>query len=89
MLVQGALGQNNAGRREARASSSSSGSVFRVPKQRTGIFKVSNTCMNLWDNMKEEKVGVEKQNFEKGFEKNEHACIVERVLGFRIFLPVW
>ena len=24
-----------------------------------------------------------------GFEKNEHACIVEGVLGFRIFLPVW
>ena len=26
---------------------------------------------------------------EKGFEKNEHACIVVGTLGFRIFLPVW
>ena len=39
--------------------------------------------------MVEEKAGVEKQNSEKGFEKNEHACIVEGVVGFRIFLPVW
>ena len=31
------------------------------------------------------KAGVEKQNSKKGFEKNEHACIVEGVLGFRIF----
>ena len=38
--------------------------------------------------MVEEKAGVEKQNSEKGFEKNEHACIVEGVVGFRIFLPV-
>ena len=61
----------------------------RVPKQWTGIFKVSNTCQNLCNNMVEEKAGVEKQNSKKGFEKNEHACIVEGVLGFRIFLPVW
>ena len=33
------------------------------------------------------KSGVEKQNSKKGFEKNEHACIVEGVLGFRIFCP--
>ena len=39
--------------------------------------------------MVEEKAGVENQNSEKGFEKNEHACIVEGVVGFRIFLPVW
>ena len=39
--------------------------------------------------MVEGKARVEKQNSEKGFEKNEHACIVEGVLGFRIFLPVW
>ena len=57
--------------------------------QRTGIFKVSNTCTNLCNNMVEENVGAEEQNSEKGFEKNEHACIVEGVLGFRIFLPVW
>ena len=38
--------------------------------------------------MVEEKAGVKKQNSKKGFEKNEHACIVEGVLGFRIFLPV-
>ena len=31
------------------------------------------------------KSGVEKQNSKKGFEKNEHACIVEGILGFRIF----
>ena len=37
--------------------------------------------------MVEEKAGVEKQNSKKGFEKNEHACIVEGVLGFRIFCP--
>ena len=35
--------------------------------------------------MVEEKEGVKKQNSKKGFEKN--ACIVEGVLGFRIFLP--
>ena len=34
------------------------------------------------------KCGVEKQNSKKGFEKNEHACIAEGVLGFQIFLPV-
>ena len=39
--------------------------------------------------MVEEKAGVEKQNSEKGFKKNEHACIVEGVVGFLIFLPVW
>ena len=50
---------------------------------------MSNTCQNLCNNMVEEKAGVEKQNSKKGFEKNEHACIVEGVLGFRIFLPVW
>ena len=53
--------------------------VSWVPKQRTGIFKVSNTCTNLYNNMVEEKAGVEKQNSEKGFEKNEHACSVEGV----------
>ena len=37
--------------------------------------------------MVQEKVVVEKQNSKKGFEKNEHACIVEGVLGFLIFLP--
>ena len=36
----------------------------------------------------QEKAGDEKQNSKKGFEKNEHACIVEGVLGFWIFLPV-
>ena len=30
----------------------------------------------------DEKEGVEKQNSKKGFEKNEHTCIVEGVLGF-------
>ena len=50
--------------------------VSPVPKQRTGIVKVSNTCMNLCNNMVEEKARVEKQNSKKGFEKNEHACIV-------------
>ena len=39
--------------------------------------------------MVEEKVVVKKQNSKKGFEKNEHACILEGVLGFLIFLPVW
>ena len=34
-------------------------------------------------------MGFEKQDFKKGFEKDEHACIVEGVLGFRDFLPVW
>ena len=34
------------------------------------------------------KSRVEMQYSKKGFEKNEHACIVEGVLGFRIFLPV-
>ena len=63
--------------------------VSRVPKHWTGIFQVSNTCTNLWNNMVEENAGVEKQNSKKGFEKNEHACIVEGVLGFRIFLPIW
>ena len=62
--------------------------VSRVPKQRTGIFKVSNTCTNLYNNMVEEKAGVEKQNSEKGFEKNEHASDVVGTFGFRIFLPV-
>ena len=38
--------------------------------------------------MVEEKAGVEKQNSKKGFEKNEHACIMEGVLGFWIYLPV-
>ena len=32
--------------------------------------------------------GVEKQNSKKGFEKNKHVCILEGVLGFRIFLPI-
>ena len=50
--------------------------VSRVPKQRTGIFKVSNTCTNLCNNMVKKKAGVKKQNSEKGFEKNEHACII-------------
>ena len=39
--------------------------------------------------MVEEKAGVEKQNFKKRFAKNEHACIVEGVFGFLLFLPVW
>ena len=38
--------------------------------------------------MVEEKAGVEKQNSEKGFEKNEHASDVVGTFGFRIFLPV-
>ena len=41
--------------------------------------------------MVEEKEGVEKQNSEKGFEKNGHAWDVvgiDRIVGFRIFLPV-
>ena len=59
--------------------------VSRVPKQWTGIFKVSNTCTNLCNNMVEEKAGVKKENSKKGFEKNEHACIVEGILGFWIF----
>ena len=63
--------------------------VSRVTKQWTGIFKVSDTCMNLCNNMVEEKAGLEKQNSKKRFEKNKHACIVEGVLGFLIFLPVW
>ena len=62
--------------------------LSRVPKQWTGIFKVSNTCMNLCNNIVEEKVGVKIQNSKKGFEKNEHACNVEGVLGFLIFLSV-
>ena len=56
--------------------------VFRVPKQRTGIFKVSNTWTILCNNMVEEKAGIEKQNSKKGFEKNEHACSWSFV-GFR------
>ena len=43
--------------------------VSRVPKQWTGIFKVSNTWTNLWNSMVEEKAGVEKQNSKKGFLK--------------------
>ena len=58
--------------------------VSRVPKQWTGIFKVSNTCTNLCNNMVEEKAGEEKQNSKKTFENNVHSCIVEGVLGFRI-----
>ena len=46
---------------------------------------LARTCTTIWCKKKR----VEKQNSEKGFEKNEHACIVEGVLGFRIFLPVW
>ena len=38
--------------------------------------------------MVEEKAGVEKQNSEKEFEKNEHASDVVGTFGFRIFLPV-
>ena len=38
--------------------------------------------------MVEEKARVEKQNSEKGFEKNKHASDVEGIVGFRIFLPV-
>ena len=52
-------------------------------------FNVSNAWRNMWNMMMEEKAGAERQNSEKGFEKNEHACSVEGVLGFRIFLPVW
>ena len=62
-----------------------------VPKERTGIFKVSNAWLNLWNNMVEENVGIEKQNSKKGFEKNEHAWSVEGVLWvspFQIVLPV-
>ena len=59
--------------------------VSLVPKQWTGILKVSNTCTNLCNNMVEEKAGVKKKNSKKGFEKNEHACIVEGILGFQIF----
>ena len=44
--------------------------------------------MNLCNNIVEEKVGVKIQNSKKGFEKNGHACNVEGVLGFRIFLSV-
>ena len=43
---------------------------------------------NLWNNMKEEKEGVEKQNSMKGLEKNEHACSVEGVCGLLIALPI-
>ena len=50
-----------------------------VPKQGTGIFEVLNTWMNLCNNMVEEKAREEKQNSKKGFEKNEHAYIVEGV----------
>ena len=46
-------------------------------------FKVSNTCTNLCDNMVEEKSGLRSRIPRK--ERNEHACIVEGVLGFRIF----
>ena len=67
--------------------------VSRVPKHQTGIFKVSNTYTNMCNNMvKKKKAGIKKQNSAKGFEKNEHSCIVKGVLGFRIlpkFLPVW
>ena len=52
-----------------------------------GIFKVSNTCTNLCNKMVKKKAGVKKQNSDKGFEKNEHACIVDAVLGFWIFCP--
>ena len=61
--------------------------VSRVPKQRTGIFKAPNTCTNLCNNMVQKTAGVKKQNSEKGFQKNENACIVEGVAGFRIFYP--
>ena len=43
---------------------------------------VSKTWTNTWNKMVEEKAGVERQNSKKGFEKNEHACSVERVLWF-------
>ena len=43
--------------------------VSRVRKQWTGIFKVSNTCKNLCNNMVEKKAGVEKQNSKKGLER--------------------
>ena len=33
----------------------------------------------MCNNMVEEKAGVEKQHSKKGLEKNEHACIVDRV----------
>ena len=40
---------------------------------------MSNTSTNLCNNMVEEKAGVEKENSKTGFEKNEHAYIVEGV----------
>ena len=43
----------------------------RVPKQCTGSFKLSNAWTKLWNKLMEDKEGVKKQNFRKGFEKNE------------------
>ena len=37
------------------------------------------TYATIWWKRKTQKVGVEKQNSKKGFEKNEHACMVEGV----------
>ena len=45
------------------------------------------TCATIWWKKKRGS-RIEKQNSKKGFEKNEYACIVEGVLGFRIPLPV-
>ena len=42
-------------------------------------FNVSNAWRNMWNMMMEEKAGAERQNSEKGFKKNEHACSVEGV----------
>ena len=42
-----------------------------------GIFEVSNTQMNLCNHMVEQKERVKKQKSKKGFETNEHACILE------------
>ena len=53
---------------------------FKVSQQLTGIFKVSDTWTNSWNNMVEEKAVVEKQISKKTFAKDYHACSVEGVL---------
>ena len=44
--------------------------LSRVPELCSGIFNLSNAWTNTWNKMMEGKVGVERQNSKKKFEKN-------------------
>ena len=40
---------------------------------------MSSVWTNMWNKMMEKKEGAGRRNSKKGFEENEHACMVERV----------